>query len=253
LIALFAVLILLLAITAIIIASDTFGGDSSADTTTDEVAAVATATSVADESVDSSDESAVIAATATELPIPDVVDFPTNTPAPTAVPTDTPVPTNTPEPTAIPTNPPPTNPPPPPPPPTSTPLPPTVPPPPPGPSSVNGLIGSGFGLQPRSVFAVNQLIWFEFSVSNNSGGNVPFGSLGAMVRRDGADVQYKNSWGGNMDSVPPGGLSADDNLSIGTSGNYTIRLVICFDDHNTCVNGGGTFHTLSQEIPFSIP
>ena len=74
-----------------------------------------------------------------------------------------------------------------------------------------------------------------------------------MVRRDGNDVQFKNSWGGNNDAIPANGLSADDNLTIGTPGNYTIRLVICFDDHNTCVNGGGTFHTLSQEIPFSIP
>ena len=118
---------------------------------------------------------------------------------------------------------------------------------------MNGIIGTHFALQARSTFAVGQQIWFEFAVANQSGASVPYGALGAMVRRDGADVQYKNSWGGNMDQIAPGGLSADDNLVINSSGNYTIRLVICFDDHNTCVNGGGTFHTLSAEIPFSIP
>ena len=36
------------------------------------------------------------------------------------------------------------------------------------------------------------------------------------------------------------------------SGNYTIRLVICFDGFDVCTTGGGNFQTLSNEVAMTI-
>lgn len=186
------------------------------------------------------------------LPGPALVVLPTNTPTETPVPTETPIPTETPGPTdtPLPTRPPapvvirPTN----------TPVPPTNTPV-PQPSNVNGISATHFALQPNSVFAVNQPIWFEFTLSNSAGGPVPFGALGVMPRKAGADRRdwYQHSWGGNNDSIPAAGLSWNDNIKLPESGQYTLRLVICFDEYQACRNGNGTIYTLSPEIPVTIP
>jgi len=52
--------------------------------------------------------------------------------------------------------------------------------------------------------------------------------------------------------MPPEGLSWPAWMSIPETGDYTLRLVVCFDGYQNCLNGGGTFYTLSQEIPVSI-
>ena len=197
-------------------------------------------------------------ATSSTLPAPVVVALPTDTPIPatdTPVPTATPIATETPIPSATSTAVPPTNtarpfvP-------TNTPVPPTnTPPPPPPPIGVAGLIASRFVLQPRSSYTVNGQIWFEFTVTNNSGGNVAFECLGVMPRKDGGDrpqwVQV--SWGGNDDVVPPGGINNhEDHIELPETGNYTLRLAISFDSFSTCSSGGGTWHSLSQEIPVTI-
>ncbi|MCL4868499.1 MAG: hypothetical protein KJ063_06010 [Anaerolineae bacterium] len=186
----------------------------------------------------------------------DTVPPATDTPIPTATPlsTDTPIPepTATPLPPAAPTNTlrpfVPTN--------TPVPATPTSPPPPPPPVGVAGLIASHFALQPRSVFAVGQQIWFEFSVSNSTGVLVEFGALGVMPRKNGADRvdMVQVSWGGNPgDGVPPGGLNNhEDNIRLNEAGNYTLRLAVCFESFNACKSGGGTWHTLSQEIAVTI-
>lgn len=198
-------------------------------------------------------------ATSATLPAPAVVVLPTNTPVPatdTPIPTATPIPTETPIPSATNTAVPPTNTPrpfvP-----TNTAVPPTntPPPPPPPPIGVAGLIASHFALQPRSSYTVNGQIWFEFTVSNSSGGSVAFECLGVMPRKDGGDrpqwVQV--SWGGNNDVVPTGGINNhEDHIELPEAGNYTLRLAISFDSYSTCSNGGGTWHSLSQEIPVTI-
>lgn len=202
-----------------------------------------------------------ISATATSatLPAPAVVVLPTDTPLPataTPIPTDTPIATETPIPTATATALPPTNTPRPfiPATRTNTPVPPTNTPPPP-PIGVAGLIASHFALQARSNYTVNGQIWFEFTVSNSSGGSVPFGCLGVLPKKGGSErpqwVQV--SWGGNNDAVPTGGINNhEDHIELPETGNYTLRLAISFDAYNTCSGGGGTWHTLSQEIPISI-
>lgn len=172
---------------------------------------------------------------------------PTETPlaTDTAVPTETPLPTNTSAPVVIlPTN---------------TPVPPTNTPVPtpsgPQPETVNGLSGAHFALQPRAQIQVGGQIWFEFTVANSTGNAVPFNLLGVMPRKNGVDRRewYQNSWGGNNDVIPPGGLSWDDNIKLPESGSYTLRLVICFDSPEACRGGSGTWHTLSQEIPVNLP
>ncbi|MCZ7670659.1 MAG: hypothetical protein M5U34_27665 [Chloroflexi bacterium] len=75
-----------------------------------------------------------------------------------------------------------------------------------------------------------------------------------MPRKDGQDRWdfFKKSWGGNNDKIGPNGLRSEDNMYISEPGNYTLRLVICFDEYTTCRAGGGTHHTLSQEIPITL-
>lgn len=170
----------------------------------------------------------------TDTPVP--TDVPTNTPVP-FIPTNTPVPfipTNTPAPTAVP--------------PTNTPS---------GPQAGNqrGLVASHFVLQDwRTNPVVNGEIWYEWTVSNTSGAGVPYSTIGIMPRKDGTDrVQwYQNNWGGNNDVMPPEGLSWPSWMSLPEAGNYTLRVVVCFDGFQTCLSGNGTFHTLSNEIPINI-
>jgi hypothetical protein len=158
------------------------------------------------------------------------------TEAPTAVPTAIP-PTARPvvQPTAVP--------------PTATAAPPT-----PTPQlGVNGLIASHFAIQDRADLVVNGKVWFEFNIANSTGGDVPFDALGVMPKKDGVDRPdwYQHSYGGNNDVVPPGGLNWEDHIDLPEAGNYTLRMVICFDGP-ACKAQTGTWHTISQEIPITI-
>ena len=192
---------------------------------------------------------------AAPLPLPGVTVLATSTPRPSATPAPTDPPTDTPEPSpttapatdtpvpaavVLPTNTPA-------PPPTNTPAP-TSP-----PADTRGLRTTNFGLQPRSVFQVNQPVWFEFTIVNEGGVPVPFGALGVMPKKDGVDRPewYQHSWGGNNDAIPSNGLSHEDNIKLPEAGNYTLRLVMCFESYNTCINGG-PWVTMSQEIPVTI-
>ncbi len=185
---------------------------------------------------------------------------PTVTPVPTIAATDTPVPTDTPPPTETPTAVPPTNTPVPVilPTATATPVPPTnTPAPPAGPQPGNhrGLIATNFALQDwRTNPTVNGEIWYEWTIANTSGAGVPYSTIGVLPRKDGVDRPqwYQNNWGGNNDVMPPEGLSWPSWLSLPEPGNYTLRVVVCFDGFQTCLNGQGTFHTLSNEIPITI-
>lgn len=186
--------------------------------------------------------------TATSGPPPTVTTEPTEIPTETPLPTDTPIPTNTAVPptnTPVPIIP------------TNTPLPPTNTPPPPGPQPGNqrGLQASHFALQDwRTNLVPNGEIWYEWTIINTSGGGVPYSTIGVMPRKDGLDrvEWYQNNWGGNNDVMPPEGLSWPSWMSVPERGNYTLRVVVCFDGFQTCLNGQGTFHTLSQEIAVTI-
>lgn len=162
---------------------------------------------------------------------------------PTAVPTDTPVPTAVPptaapvivQPTAVP--------------PTATSVPPTAAPQ----LGANGLIASHFAIQDRAQLTVNGDVWFEFTVANSTSGDVAFDALGVMPKKNGVDRKewYQHSYGGNDDVIPRGGLSWDDHINLPEAGDYTLRLVVCFDGA-ACTAQTGTWHTLSQEIPVTI-
>ncbi len=189
-----------------------------------------------------------------EMPVvlpPPNVDVMTNTPVPatnTPVPTDTPVPTNTPEPTAVPpTAVPPTAVPP-------TAVPPTEPPPPTAPPvGINGLIASSFNVE-TSEAGRNDQVWFNFNVANSTGGDVSYYSLGVMPKKDGTDRKdwYQQSWKGADSVIDPGGKEWRDNIKLPESGDYTLRLVICFDSYESCTTRNGTYHSLSNEVPVKI-
>jgi hypothetical protein len=222
-------------------------------------AALPTATAVA-QLPPATDAAETLTPTPPTVPTTAVVLLPSATPPPTVTPTNTPEVTNTPVATETPTPPPATNtavpvviPP------TQTPtataVPPTATPAGPQPGTVNGISATHFALRNDAQLWVGGDIWFEFRVANASGGNVPYGALGVMPRRNGADLPqwFQRSWGGNNDSLPTGGLTWDDRIRIPESGSYTLRLMICFESGAACMSGGGTFHTLSQEIPVNLP
>lgn len=182
----------------------------------------------------------------TSTPLPATsTPVPTDTPLPptaTAKPSETAVPpTNTPapaRPTAIP--------------PTATAVPPTAVPPPP--IGANGLVASYFEIQERAVLQVNQPVWFGFNVANSTGGDVAYNALGVMPKKDGVDRKewYQQSYGGPDSVIRPGGLEWEDNIKLPEAGNYTLRLVICFDGFDACLQQRGTWHSLSPEIPVTI-
>jgi hypothetical protein len=194
--------------------------------------------------------------TSRALPMPVMELLPTDTPAPTSTPTDTPVPTETPLPTdtaaptatAVAVIAPPRA--------TNTPVPPTQTPAPTAvPQDTRGLSGT-FSIEGGSSFAVNQEIWFNFHVANSSGAPVYFDVLGVYPKKDGSlrpDL-IQASWGGNPgDAVPAGGLPHRDHIKIPETGNFSLRLAICFDaSYHACKSGGGSWVFLSGEIPVTV-
>ncbi len=168
--------------------------------------------------------------------------------APTATPavTDTPPPTATPvpptaapvvvQPTAVP--------------PTATPVPATAAPQ----IGANGLVASNFAIQSRAELTVNGAVWFEFNVANSTGGEVSYNAIGVMPRKDGVDRRdwYQQSYGGPDSTIKPGGLAWEDHIKLPEPGNYTLRLVVCFDGFDACLQQKGTWHNLSGEVPVTI-
>ncbi len=164
----------------------------------------------------------------------------------TPLPTDTPPPTNTPVP--LPTSPPAT----------ATPIPqPTNTSPPPGPvpgQNTRGLTAD-LAFQPeRSSTSANGKLWFGWAVHNTTGGDVPYNAIGILPRRDGVDYPqwFKFHFGGDDSVIKPEGKTWEAWASVPESGNFTFRLVVCFDGRNTCEAGNGTYHTLSPEIAIPI-
>jgi hypothetical protein len=196
------------------------------------------------EEVGSEEGEAGDAAAEPELPTAIPTEVPTEAP-PTAAATETPTvaptaipPTAAPvvvQPTAVP--------------PTATIVPPTAAPQ----LGANGLIASHFAIQERANLVVNGDVWFEFNIANSTGNDVPFDALGVMPKKDGVDRPqwYQHSYGGNDDVIPPGGLTWDDHINLPEAGNYTLRMVVCFDGP-ACQAQTGTWHTLSAEIPVTI-
>ena len=171
------------------------------------------------ESQNSTGESVAVAATATVTAVPTqpatlppaiVVELPSRTPIPA---TDTPIPTDTP--TAVPITDTPTAVPP-----TNTAVLPTAPPQ----IGASGLVTSHFALQDRSSYTVNGAVWFEYNVSNSTGGNVPYNALGVMPKKDGQDRfdWYQQTYGGPNYTIKPGGLVWAAHIDLPETGNYTL-------------------------------
>jgi hypothetical protein len=256
------ILLLICAGTALIVSAVMSDSDAGAQATATLPVAVETDALPGTEVAAATDAVAATDPAGDNLPPPGMTELPTSTPLPTNTPEPTPLPTATPLPTEPPptptnTRPPvvlPTNPPPPPQPtvaPTNTP----GPPPPPPPQSARGLTGTYFGLhdgQSDNV-AAGQPIWFHFTVANSSGAPVPFGGLGVLPRKGGADRfdLFQASWGN--DQVGVNGLDWIDHIDIGESGSYTLRLAVCFDvTVDQCRQGQGNWATLSGEIPVTV-
>lgn len=240
-----AILMVALAVVFFLVLRDVVGGD--------EVAQVPTLAPTAEVTIEP-----------TELPPPEIDVPPTFTAVPSDTPgdptvTNTPGPTSTPQPTVIvptntPTSPPPTatSPPPPPQPPPTNP-PPTSPPAPP-PDDTRGLVATNFALQDRSNYTVGGQVWFEFTLVNTTGGEVPYNRLGVLPKKDGGDRfnWFQQSYGGPNATIKPAGLTHEDNIKLPETGTYTLRLAICFETWEACNGSGGSWATLSPEIVVNI-
>ena len=118
----------------------------------------------------------------------------------------------------------------------------------------NGLVASNFRIQDRAELTVNGSVWFEFTVANNTGGPISYNAIGVMPRKNGVDRPdwYQQSYGGRNSAVEPGGFSWEDRIKLPEAGAYTLRLVVCFDGYDVCLQNRGTWHNLSGEIPITI-
>ncbi|MBN1954418.1 MAG: SH3 domain-containing protein [Anaerolineae bacterium] len=118
--------------------------------------------------------------------------------------------------------------------PTAPPAPPTVPPtaaptaaPTTPPSDLRGLVVNNYWVEGApGPYGAGQDIWFNFDVTNGSGGTVEYVALGTWVEETG---QYQKSW--TYSAFDPGQqLVWRDHLSIPSAGAYNLWLMICFDD-----------------------
>lgn len=190
-------------------------------------------------------EAAPPAVIATLTPIP--TDPATATPVPTNTlePTETPTfaPTSTPFPTAVPI--------------TATPVPPTATPVPavPPPVNANGLIGTEIYIEnPKQVYAPNEQIWVAYRIGNTAGYSVPYSAFGIMPRSGSSDLRdhFHVHWSGQDTEIRPEGFSWNAWIALPEPGDYTLRLVICFNDYDGCFNGTGDYYTLTEAIPIKI-
>lgn len=109
-------------------------------------------------------------------------------------------------------------------------------------------------MQDRSNYTVNGRIWFEFTIVNTTGGEVPYNRLGVLPKKDGVDRfdWYQQSYGGPNASMKPAGLTHEDNIQLPEAGGYTLRLAICFETWETCKTSAGSWATMSPEIFVNI-
>lgn len=238
------IMILLLAIVLVLVLQRTLGSDGDATPTTVaaisppestaimEVATVAPpagqppATFTPLPTIEATNTAVPVTPSATATPLPTNTlppPTPTRTPVPIIYPTFTPVPVDTPVPQ-------------------------------PPPDDTRGLTATAFNIQSRSDFRVNQQVWFDFQIVNNTGGDVAYNRLGVLPRKDGQDRfdWFQQSYGGPNAFIRTGGLSHEDNIKLPEAGNYTLRLAICFDGYDACNSGGGSWASLSPEIPVTI-
>ena len=81
-----------------------------------------------------------------------------------------------------------------------------------------------------------------------------YNALGVMPRKDGVDRPewYQQTYGGDDSKIRAGGFEWRDRIKIPESGEYTIRLVMCFDGFNNCLQHRGTWHSMSNEVNVTI-
>ncbi len=95
--------------------------------------------------------------------------------------------------------------------------------------------------------STENVIWFDFGVTNTNAGDVPFGILSAVV------VQTTNgfSW---TESTLKGGqvLTWRDHIKNLNPGFYAFYLGICYDDKNACAQNLGEWERLSDNVYVTV-
>jgi hypothetical protein len=139
-----------------------------------------------------------------------------------------------------------------PPPPQATAVPPTAtaPPPPaatntPGVAGANGIQTISFSMEKTSG-AVNESMWFDFSVVNTTGSDITYGILAAHTD---AGVTA-DSW--HEPLLPGKQLDWKDHINFPQAGAYQVYLGICYSNHDACKTGGAPWTRLSNSIAVTI-
>jgi bacillopeptidase F (M6 metalloprotease family) len=140
---------------------------------------------------------------------------------------------------------------------TATPIPPTETPVPvaPPPINANGLIGTKIYIENvKESYSPNEMIWVAYRIENTVGWNVPYSAFGIMPRKDGVDLNNSLAihWSGTDTEITPHGFDWNAWVKIPEPGDYTVRLVICFDNFVGCKGGTGQYLTLTEAIPVKV-
>ena len=111
-------------------------------------------------------------------------------------------------------------------------------------AGANGIQTMDFHMEATSG-AVNQSMWFDFSVANITGGDITFGILAAHT-----DQGFTaDSWHGLLKAGQQ--LTWRDHINFGTAGTYQVYLGICYSTHDDC-KGSAPWTRLSNSTAVII-
>ena len=116
------------------------------------------------------------------------------------------------------------------------------------------MAGSMVYVPKDSNLSANNKFWLEWTANNTTGNDIPYKAMGIMPRRDGVDYPkwFTFHYGGDDSVLKPQGRTWKAWATVPEAGNYTFRLVVCFEGLDICKNGGGTYHTITNEVPLTI-
>lgn len=112
--------------------------------------------------------------------------------------------------------------------------------------SSNGVVGNAFWVE-NTTAGVNQLVWFNFKVTNTSNKPVSFSVLAAHSEVG----PTAKSWG-DYTFQPGEVLEWRDHIVFSATGTYRVYLGICYGGYNPCLANQASWDRLSPSITVTI-
>jgi LysM repeat protein len=106
-----------------------------------------------------------------------------------------------------------------------------------------GPLHADFFFVETSRIAVGMEIWFDWKVTNVSGGDGRFGILSMF-----SDINLHGESWTNSGVQWPGSMIWRDHLHISSPGTYPFYLAVCFEDKDSCQNNGALWQRLSDTV-----